>query len=182
MYFVEDKPRENYFCDIKLVSEKEFFGLSGTKNFIVTISNPLLRQKVVDKCIRNNCLPINFLSSSLSINIEALIGVGNIFCKNMIVTSNAKIGNYCHININSYIAHDCIIEDFVTISPNVGINGNVFIKKFAFIGAGSMIKNGTKDNPLIIGEGAIVGMGSIVINSIEDYSVVYGNPATKKGS
>lgn len=60
------------------------------------------------------------------------------------------------------------------IDPNTGSynNGNVVIKKNAFIGTRSII---TK--PVTIGEGAIVGAGSVVTKDIPDYEVWAGNPA-----
>ena len=51
------------------------------------------------------------------------------------------------------------------------------------IGAGAMIKQGTPDQPLVIGVGAIVGMGAVVTKSVPAGATVVGNPArivTKK--
>ena len=78
------------------------------------------------------------------------------------ITSNIKIGKCFHANLYSYVEHDCVIGDFVTFAPGVKCNGNIHIQDHAYIGAGAMIKQGTPDQPLIIGAGAVVGMGAVV--------------------
>jgi acetyltransferase-like isoleucine patch superfamily enzyme len=72
-----------------------------------------------------------------------------------------------------------VIGDYVTFAPGVRCNGNVHIGNHAYIGSGATIIQGTKDIPLVIGEGAIVGMGAVVIKSVGPYTTVAGNPATQ---
>lgn len=110
---------------------------------------------------------------------EDIIGSGAILCPYTIVTSNAKIGRFFHCNIYSYIAHDCVIGDFVTFAPDVHCNGNVIIEDHVYIGTGAMIKQGSSDKPLIIGKGATVGMGAVVTKSIAPNITVVGNPAVE---
>ena len=80
----------------------------------------------------------------------------------------------------SYVAHDCVIGDFVTFAPNVNCNGNVHIGNHAFIGSGAIIKQGSLAKPRIIGEGAIVGMGAVVTKDVPPFATVVGNPAKPK--
>jgi len=40
-----------------------------------------------------------------------------------------------------------------------------------------MIRQGTPERPIVIGEGAIVGMGAVVTKSVAPYTTVFGNPA-----
>ncbi len=93
------------------------------------------------------------------------------------ITSNIKIGKCFHANLYSYVEHDCVIGDYVTFAPGVKCNGNIHIEDHAYIGAGAVIKQGTLDNPLIIGKGAIVGMGAVVTKSVPAGVTVVGNPA-----
>src|SRR3546814_3035585 len=90
--------------------------------------------------------------------VKNTVGEGAILCGFTHITSNAKIGRFFHANIYSYIAHDCVIGDFVTFAPGVMCNGHVVIEDHAYIGAGVVIKDGT-DRPMVIVRGAIVGMG-----------------------
>jgi len=93
------------------------------------------------------------------------------------LTNNIVIGNFVLINLNTTIGHDCIIEDFVSIMPNVTICGNVHIKNSAYIGCSSSIVQGTLEKKIMIGKNSTVGMGSIVLRSVKDQITVFGNPA-----
>ena len=93
------------------------------------------------------------------------------------LTSNIRIGRNFHANIYSYVAHDCVIGDFVTFAPGVMCNGNIVIEDHAYIGTGAVIKQGVPDKPLVIGRGAVVGMGAVVTKSVPAGEVVVGNPA-----
>ena len=96
---------------------------------------------------------------------------------NTILTSNLSIGKFFHCNIYSYVAHGCVVGDFVTLAPGVMLNGNVRVEDHAYIGTGAIIKQGTPQNPLVIGKGAVVGMGAVVTKDVEPYTTVIGNPA-----
>ena len=88
------------------------------------------------------------------------------------ITSNVKIGLCLHANLYSYIEHDCVIGDFVTLGPGAKVNGNVKVEDFAYIGAGAVVRQG-----LTIGKGAIVGMGAVVTKDVLPGQTVIGNPA-----
>ena len=92
-------------------------------------------------------------------------------------TSNIKIGKSFQANIYSYIAHDCIIGDYVTFAPAVRCNGNILIENHVYIGTGAIIKQGKPNRPLVIGEGAIIGAGAVVTQNVPAGMTVFGNPA-----
>lgn len=104
-------------------------------------------------------------------------GSGLIACDGAIFTSDIKIGRHFHANIFSYVAHDCVIGDFVTFAPRVNCNGSVHIGDGAYIGTGAILKQGTPDRPLMIGAGAVLGMGAVVTRDVAAGEVVIGNPA-----
>lgn len=67
------------------------------------------------------------------------IAEGAVLSPFVTITSNAKIGKHFHANIYSYVAHDCVIGDFVTFAPGVKCNGNVVIEDHAYIGTGLLL-------------------------------------------
>jgi sugar O-acyltransferase (sialic acid O-acetyltransferase NeuD family) len=108
---------------------------------------------------------------------DVQIGEGAVFCDFTMVTASARIGRHFQCNIYSYVAHDCVIGDYVTFAPKVCCNGNVHIRDGAYIGTGAVLKQGTSAEPLTIGEGAIIGMGAVVTKNVAPGAVVVGNPA-----
>ena len=108
---------------------------------------------------------------------EVQLGEGAILCPFVTLTSNIRIGRHFHANLYSYVAHDCVIGDFVTFAPGAMCNGNIVIEDHAYIGTGAVIKQGKPGEPLVIGRGATVGMGAVVTKSVPPGATVVGNPA-----
>ncbi len=111
------------------------------------------------------------------IGSNVTIGEGGIICDFAMVTASARIGRHFHANIYSYVAHDCVIGDFVTFAPKVCCNGNVHIEDGAYIGTGAVLRQGTPDRPLRIGRGAVIGMGAVVTKDVPAGETWVGNPA-----
>lgn len=175
--FVDDNHPEKSINGFNVVDTNEFYSMDGEKFFNITIANSKVRQEIAERFIAEGIKPfaISAMNSiSLSHNV---IGEGAVFCPFTTVTANARIGKFFHANIYSYIAHDCVIGDYVTFAPNVQCNGSVVIEDHAYIGTGAMIRQGTPERPIVIGEGAVVGMGSVVTKSVAPYTTVFGNPA-----
>ncbi len=140
---------------------------------VIAVANVDVRQKLAQRC--RNFGRVIAPTSIIGRQVE--IGVGSIFCDHSMVTASARIGRHFHCNIYSYVAHDCVIGDFVTFGPQVQCNGNVHVRDGAHIGSGAIIRNGAPDAPLVIGEGAFVGMGAVVTRSVPPFATVVGNPA-----
>lgn len=109
--------------------------------------------------------------------IESKQGV--IVCAGVRFTSNISIGDFTIFNLNATISHDCIVGDFVTVSPQSCVLGNVEIKTCAWIGAGSIINQGSNLSKRIIGENAIIGSGAVVLQDCDPRSTYVGSPARK---
>lgn len=105
------------------------------------------------------------------------IGEGAILCDHAVITSRARIGRHFHANLFSYVAHDCVVGDFVTLAPRASVNGNVVLEDDVYVGTGAVLKQGTPDQPLVIGRGAVIGMGAVVTKDVAPGAVVVGNPA-----
>jgi sugar O-acyltransferase (sialic acid O-acetyltransferase NeuD family) len=94
-------------------------------------------------------------------------------------TSNIVVGDFTIFNLNATVSHDCVIGDFVTISPQACILGNVEIKSGAWIGAKATINQGTNVSKRMIGPNTIIGSGAVVLNDCDADSVYAGVPARK---
>lgn len=104
---------------------------------------------------------------------------GNIIAAGVRFTNNTKVGNFNIFNQSATIAHDVEVGDFVHIAPGCIVSGNVKIEHKCWIGAGTIINQGTSEKKLRIGENTVVGSGSVVISCCEPDSVFVGIPARR---
>lgn len=178
VFVVEQKSSDCMINQHDVLNVEEFFAEKCVSRFFnIAIAKSDIRKRIAELMIRNGAQPFR-INAGNSIDLKNNeIAEGAIFCPFTIVTANAKIGKFFHANIYSYVAHDCIIGDYVTFAPNVHCNGNIVIEDHAYIGTGAIIREGSSVKPMIIGKGAIIGMGAVVTKSVAPYETVVGNPA-----
>lgn len=176
--FIDDGAQDKELNGVSILKFEQFLQEDyDSKEVVIAIADSKIREKLAEKLCLNNIKQLNIFAANSMILDANEIGEGAILCPFTMITSNAKIGKGFHANIYSYVAHDCVIGDYVTFAPNVMCNGNVHVHDHAYIGTGAVIKQGTPNKPLIIGEGAVVGMGAVVTKSVKAGDVVFGVPA-----
>lgn len=164
------------------VTYRQFLELgANTRNICIAIANAVVREEISNRCQRDGVSAYSVFADSAVFLDANEIGPGSIFCSFSQVTSNATIGSHFHANIYSYVAHDCMVGNFVTLAPGAKINGNVVLEDGAYIGTGAIIKQGAPGKPIIVGKGATVGMGAVVTRSVGAGMTVVGNPAKPLG-
>jgi len=168
--FVDDRRAGQALFGVPIRNPEE---LHGDTDFAIAVADPKTRRVIAARLKRFRELR----AVSAIVSPHASIGGGAILCDNTIVEPGVQIGRHFHGNIYCYVAHDCIIGDFVTFAPRVSCNGNVHVHDYAYVGTGAMFIQGTPRDPLIVGEGAVVAMGAVVTKPVEPYTVVAGNPA-----
>ena len=111
------------------------------KSLIISIGNNKIRQKLANKITANYQIaihPNSIIASNVSIEEGSVIMAG------AILNPDVKVGKHCIVNSGSVVEHDCILNDFVHVSPNVALAGNVFIDEGSHIGIGAVIIQGIK--------------------------------------
>jgi sugar O-acyltransferase (sialic acid O-acetyltransferase NeuD family) len=161
----------------RVLSMDEFLSAPASeRHFNIAIAHSAVRERIANSIPSAIAKPFSIVAPNhLSLDGN-IVGAGAILCSFTHITSNAKIGRFFHGNIYSYIAHDCVIGDFVTFAPGVMCNGHVVVEDHAYIGTGAVIRDGT-NKPVVIGRGAVVGMGAVVTESVPSGVTVFGNPA-----
>ncbi|MEZ8802820.1 acetyltransferase [Vibrio splendidus] len=178
LVFIDDNFDGLNLNDYKVFKYEEFINTNHCKKYaVIAIADANVRKALADKLTSDGIEHLDIHSKNSVLLDSNKIGKGSILCPFTTITSNVQIGDFFHANLYSYVAHDCVIGDYVTFAPSVKCNGNVVVEDFAYIGTGAVIKQGTPKRPIVIGEGAVVGMGAVVTKSVKAGDIVFGNPA-----
>jgi len=180
VFVVDDPACLDEVNGYQLISFDDFCNQSfRSKSIAISVGDSSSRKSIYKRVVESG---ISLLSVKASNTVQlhsVQIGDGSILCPFTTITSNVKIGKCFHANLYSYVAHDCIIGDFVTFAPGVKCNGNVIIEDDVYVGTGAIIKQGSKKRPMIIGKGSKIEAGAYVTKSVEPGVTVFGNPAVK---
>lgn len=178
--FIDDSPQEGVdsINGRALLTWDAFLGYPAMRRFVsLAIANSVVRERLDARCREASVPFFEIRAADCVVMDDVDIGEGAILGSFVTLTSNIKIGRHFHANLYSYVAHDCMIGDFVTFAPAVRCNGNVSIEDHAYIGTGAILKQGRPEAPLTIGRGAVVGMGAVVTRNVAPGETVVGNPA-----
>lgn len=94
-----------------------------------------------------------------------------VICANTIICPNVKIGDHVHINIGCTLGYNAILNDFVTLAPNVNITDSDVLKTGVYMGVGSSVIQYKQ-----IGEWSTIGAGGVVIKDIPANVTAVGVP------
>lgn len=178
LVFVDDAPPAASLNGHRVLTYAQWLNQRAEKRQIcVAIANGVVRQRLVQRCLGDGVAFFEVRAENVVQLDDVEIGEGAILSSFVTLTSDIRIGCHFHANIYSYVAHDCVIGDFVTFAPGVKCNGNVVIEDHAYIGTGAILRQGKPGEPLVIGRGAVVGMGAVVTRSVPAGQIVVGNPA-----
>lgn len=178
LVFIDDNPEASLLNGQPVMSYADFLAAGASTRFVtLAIANSSIREKLAIRCAADGMQPWTVSAGNVVMLDEVSLGEGAILNPFVTLTSNIRIGRHFHANIYSYIAHDCVIGNYVTFAPGVKCNGNIVIEDHAYIGTGAIIKQGGPGKPVVIGRGAVVGMGAVVTKDVPPGSTVVGNPA-----
>lgn len=179
--FIDNYPTDVTYFDFPVISEEEVEKIDlENAYFAIGIGETSIREKIYNKFPHLMYPNIIHPSATFGYKMRDFIENtrGNIITAGVRITNNIVIGDFGIYNLNVSIGHDCIINNFVTISPGANVSGNVNIEKKAYIGTGSTILQGRSiGEKIIIGENSIVGAGAVVVKSVPPNVVVKGIPA-----
>ncbi len=163
----------NRFLIIKTEQEAIAHFKNKDKRFVLGVGNPKIRKLLYEKFILDGGDPTSLISHNASVGrFDVEIGNGTNIMDYAVVSNNVKIGVGCLIYYNTNITHDCILGDFVELSPGATILGRCIIGQQSQIGA-----NATILPDIRIGNNVIVGAGAVVTNDLPDNCTAVGVPA-----
>lgn len=115
---------------------------------------------------------VNAIHPSVIVGNNVEIGYGIVAMAGCIFNPKSKIGNFTFFATGAQIEHDCIIEDFASVSAGSITGGYVKIGKYSAITLGVVIMDRVE-----IGENSVIGSGSLVTKNVPDNVLSYGSPS-----
>lgn len=173
IFYVDDTPMDD------AISYEEALERSTGKAsaFVIGFADATLRRRKTERVLSDGFELFSVQAKTSVVGDNVSMGDGTVLSDFTILTADVRIGRSFHCNIYSYIAHDCIVGDFVTLAPRVSVNGRVEIGDDVYIGTGATILPGRSDRPLKIGRGAIIGAHALVTQDVPKNTTVIGIPA-----
>lgn len=165
--FIDDNPQSAVLYWLPVFHSNEFLKLKVTE-MIIGIGDNLHRKNCALKYRANYRTVIH---PSAIINSSVTIMEGTVVMPNVVVNVAASIGKHCIINTGAIIEHDCVLEDFVHISPRVALAGGVTVGEGTHIGIGASVIPG-----IDIGKWVVIGAGAVITENVPDGAVVVGVP------
>jgi sugar O-acyltransferase (sialic acid O-acetyltransferase NeuD family) len=141
---------------------------------LIAIGDPRDRFDIVQRLPKNTKYFTFIHPSAQILGNDVYIGKGSIVCAGCILTTNIKIGDHAHLNLQTTIGHDCTIGDYFTTSPGAKISGNCRIYDAVYIGTNASIKQNVSIHSF-----STIGLNAGVVKNINESGVYAGVPAKK---
>jgi len=156
---------------VPVIGEDELNKYKGT-NLALGLGDPQLILKLAAKFSDDFIFP-NLLHPNVIADWKGIrIGVGNIICSGVNLTTDIRIGNFNILNICCTIGHDTTIGNGNVFNPGCNISGGINIGDGVLIGINSTILQNK-----CIGDNSIIGASSLVIRNVTSGTTVVGVPA-----
>lgn len=168
--------KEDTFKSLPVIAFEELenqFPPAECKLFAPLADN-VLRERVYNDGRRRGYKFISYVSSKCT-NFASKIGENCFILEDNTLQPFTTIGNNVVLWSGNHIGHHGIIEDSVFFTSHVVMSGHCHIKKGAFLGVNSTLRDG-----ITIGENSIIGMGSVVTKNVPSNEIWIGSPAKKK--
>lgn len=144
---------------------------------VVCVGNPrnyFTRARIVERLDLPAARYATILHPSADISADCAVGPGSVLLAQVVLTAAVTVGGHVAVMPHAVLTHDVTIDDFATIASGVRFGGGVRVRRGAYLGSGSLIREQVK-----VGSWSQVGMGSVVLQDIPDRQVWVGNPARK---
>lgn len=173
--FLDDNPgalKEYPRYSPAVVGEISSYQPKGDEILLMGIADPGGKLKVAALLEARGVQFMTFVHPSAIVADHVTLGRGVVICPHVVVSCDARIGDFATLNLACTIGHDVRIGPGTTLSAHVDLTGYVEVGAGAFFGSHAVVLPHGK-----VGDGSKVGAGSVVLRSVKAGATVMGVPA-----
>ncbi|MBL8031750.1 MAG: NeuD/PglB/VioB family sugar acetyltransferase [Candidatus Doudnabacteria bacterium] len=139
-------------------------------DIFIAVGSNATRQKVSEKIGADRLATL--IHPTAWVSTHATIGKGSVVMAMAVVGVDAKLGTGCIVNTGATVDHECMLADFVHISPGAHLSGQTVVGKRSWFGVGSSsIQN------ITVGSDVVIGAGGVVVRDLIEPGTYIGIPA-----
>jgi acetyltransferase EpsM len=142
-------------------------GIRLAANAVGGIGNIKVRVKIFDRLAQAGFTCPGLVHPSAFVEPSARLSAGSQILSQAYVGSEAQIGFGVIVNTGAVVSHDCILGDYVNVSPGALLAGSVEIEQGVLIGMGATINLAVR-----VGAGARIGNGATVKEDVPANGIV----------
>jgi len=172
--FIDDNRNalDNFRYDVNIISGIKEYNPKADDLFICAIGSVKLKKKLTSLILKKGGKFTNIIHPTVVMGENVRLGAGVILCPYVVISSDATLGNFVHVNLHASIGHNVKIGNWCFVGTGCALNGHVTLADSIFMGGHVIIlPNGS------IGRGAVVGAGSVVVGRVKPHITVFGIPA-----
>lgn len=143
----------------------------------VAFADPALRRRKTAQALEAGFELFSIVAPNAVICDNVAIGPGAQMMSFSYCPPNLAIGAGFHCGVYSYVGHDSVVGDFVTLAPRVSIGGCCVIEDDVYFGTGATVLPGKPGRPMRIGRGAVIGAQALVTADVPPGATMVGIPA-----
>src|SRR5215217_2689625 len=108
--FVSPEPAESTLNGVPVIAMAD---LPDDMVLAIPIADAAVRRRVDADLRAKGRAFVSIVAPTCVFRGPSQIGEGAILCEHVVITANVVIGRHFHANLFSYVAHDCVVGDFV---------------------------------------------------------------------
>lgn len=172
--FVDDVQEEGILMGIRKLHLDTAIAEYGTDSleFSVALGEPISKKKVFEMLKTKGLHFTNVISPEATISPYAVLGIGLIIKKDVLISPEAQIGDNTTLQSFVAVGHGVVIGEHGQVATHSVIGGETKVGTCVYIGLNAPIKE-----KLYIGDNAIISAGAVVLKDVPPDTTVMGNPA-----
>lgn len=140
---------------------------------VIGAAFPTIKKRVFKKLSAHQNIRFpSLIARNAWVSNQVEVGMGVIVYPNSSVNYGSVLEDFCILNMNCAVGHECHIGKFTSLAPGVHLGGHTIIGQGTEMGIGSSTKQSVH-----IGDHVVAGGQSMVVHNVDSGLKVKGVPA-----